>query len=738
MDSDDDADLARAIALSMQEAAASAKSTKYKPAPAPKTATARKEREKEREVFVISSDEEEVVEVSPVAAKAKSTAKAQAGGSSKAVEAVKDAEPKAGAGPLSFLGDRAQMERERVARQKRLRPPSPPPAPPGSSGGDDDDSEDDDDGASGSEGSARKRARLGDAPSTTDAKTADGRRLFPDGAILRVDTKYAENAQTGGAESIRLSDLLGPREALALAVLSAFVIDPTWLYGFFNPATPVVLVTDAAMCGGDPDAEEPTLKNVFPAWVRVCPPMPSSGGGYRGCMHIKLMLLFNKQENGGGMRVVVGSANLVPHDWRDVENYLFVQDLPRASPLAPTPSSSSTFPPASSAFPPMTAQQEAEIKAMKRREKPGEAFAAVLARALRAAGVEEALGIMRRQGHTALPLPTLLPTSTSTSSSSKEKKTALEAGWDWARVRAALVPSVPGRWEGWAAVCGTGQPRLMRAVQALGCGLEGPPGNVKGKSAQSKPTWTVVAKGKGKGKAGKGKEGEGEWVLELDCLTSSIGTYTPPWLAAFRLCAGGRARALETWLDRGRRKTPSASGPTRILFPTLDTVRGTHMGEAGAGTVFCRRAQWEKIRVLVGDPEKGVEMRDARARSAPGVGMHTKMILGTLRAPAHEEPESETESDDSDIEVVEVKEPAQGKPHAWLYVGSHNFTASAWGTLSGSGFNPVLNVTNFELGVVLRLETSADAEKAVAWERPARRYARGDVPWIQEESPFFR
>jgi hypothetical protein len=33
-------------------------------------------------------------------------------------------------------------------------------------------------------------------------------------------------------------------------------------------------------------------------------------------------------------------------------------------------------------------------------------------------------------------------------------------------------------------------------------------------------------------------------------------------------------------------------------------------------------------------------------------------------------------------------EPAAG----WAYVGSHNFTPSAWGTLSGSSFNPILNV----------------------------------------------
>ena len=39
---------------------------------------------------------------------------------------------------------------------------------------------------------------------------------------------------------------------------------------------------------------------------------------------------------------------------------------------------------------------------------------------------------------------------------------------------------------------------------------------------------------------------------------------------------------------------------------------------------------------------------------------------------------------------AESKHPK--KPIGWAYVGSHNFTPSAWGTLSGSGFTPVLNV----------------------------------------------
>jgi tyrosyl-DNA phosphodiesterase-1 len=51
----------------------------------------------------------------------------------------------------------------------------------------------------------------------------------------------------------------------------------------------------------------------------------------------------------------------------------------------------------------------------------------------------------------------------------------------------------------------------------------------------------------------------------------------------------------------------------------------------------------------------------------------------------------DSDTDGSDVELVEPAAPA----HGWAYVGSHNFTPSAWGTLSGSAFNPVLNARRF-------------------------------------------
>ena len=67
-----------------------------------------------------------------------------------------------------------------------------------------------------------------------------------------------------------------------------------------------------------------------------------------------------------------------------------------------------------------------------------------------------------------------------------------------------------------------------------------------------------------------------------------------------------------------------------------------------------------------------------------------QMIIARLeeRSSAHQRSSGNKSNDsDSDIEVVE---PALG----WAYIGSHNFTPSAWGNLSGTAFNPVLNVSH--------------------------------------------
>ncbi len=65
------------------------------------------------------------------------------------------------------------------------------------------------------------------------------------------------------------------------------------------------------------------------------------------------------------------------------------------------------------------------------------------------------------------------------------------------------------------------------------------------------------------------------------------------------------------------------------------------------------------------------------------------MIVGLLQKNSLITKLKAGESTDVDSGGIEVVEPAMG----WVYVGSHNFTQAAWGTLSGSAFNPVLNAS---------------------------------------------
>ena len=51
----------------------------------------------------------------------------------------------------------------------------------------------------------------------------------------------------------------------------------------------------------------------------------------------------------------------------------------------------------------------------------------------------------------------------------------------------------------------------------------------------------------------------------------------------------------------------------------------------------------------------------------------------------------DTESD-NDIEIIDGDGKEKRQVIGWTYVGSHNFTPSAWGTLSGSVSTPTFNV----------------------------------------------
>jgi len=76
---------------------------------------------------------------------------------------------------------------------------------------------------------------------------------------------------------------------------------------------------------------------------------------------------------------------------------------------------------------------------------------------------------------------------------------------------------------------------------------------------------------------------------------SSIGAYSAAWLSEFSLSGRGCSPEASLNASKSRRAaTPMPSSNTlKILFPTWDWVRNSVLGEAGGGTMFCRKRSWE-------------------------------------------------------------------------------------------------------------------------------------------------
>ncbi|THG97927.1 hypothetical protein EW026_g4163 [Hermanssonia centrifuga] len=406
MDGFDDEEIARAIALSLQE-------TSQVPA-----------KSKAVEVIEIQDDSDD--EVSPSHSKAATEVEVSGMRPSTRTSCAKSTSSSTREVPLTrpggaFLFDRAQLERERLARQKRLRPDIVH-----NRGNEDEEDEEVE------EQPNAKRQRF--SPSLTSAQRANmpssstrsvastsvntnliaqsgsaaGRSesLFWEGELRQTANKHVD-LDKDVRPVFRLTEILAPRDEIMFAIVSAYVINFPWLYALFNPRTPVIAVTH------DPQGNE-TIKEVLPEWIKTTPFLR----GGRGCMHMKFMLLFYKS---GRLRIVVSTANLLEIDWRDIENSVWVQDVSLRSTPIPHDSKAADFP---SAF----------------------------TRVLRAVNVAPALLTLSKNGHENLPLRRLED---------------LRSKWDFSKLKAQLVPSLAGKHEGWHQVLQTGHTALMKAVRDL-------------------------------------------------------------------------------------------------------------------------------------------------------------------------------------------------------------------------------------------------------------------------------
>lgn len=60
--------------------------------------------------------------------------------------------------------------------------------------------------------------------------------------------------------------------------MSSYALDFPWIYEFFDPSVPVIMVAQPD------DSGQATIKNVLPHWIRATPFLR---GGF-GCQHMKV------------------------------------------------------------------------------------------------------------------------------------------------------------------------------------------------------------------------------------------------------------------------------------------------------------------------------------------------------------------------------------------------------------------------------------------------------------------
>nr|XP_011470842.1 PREDICTED: uncharacterized protein LOC101310569 isoform X2 [Fragaria vesca subsp. vesca] len=228
--------------------------------------------------------------------------------------------------------------------------------------------------------------------------------------------------------------------------------------------------------------------------------------------------------------------------------------------------------------------------------------------------------------------------------------------------------------------------------------------------------------------------GQYKWPESLESEfvygASSIGSINAKFLAEFSAAAGKKSFQFDSeesdpewgcWNARHESKDPSI----RIIFPTIERVKNARSGIFPSKRVLCfSEKTWQRLRTVD-------ILHDAIPHPYDRVGypMHTKVARRRFQ--------SRTDASSC----------------GWVYCGSHNFSAAAWGrsistpsSLKTNGIGNVnsspdhmLHICNYELGIIFtfpQTETDSNANQnstnlddvVLPFVVPAPKYKRGDRP----------
>jgi tyrosyl-DNA phosphodiesterase-1 len=190
---------------------------------------------------------------------------------------------------------------------------------------------------------------------------------------------------------------------------------------------------------------------------------------------------------------------------------------------------------------------------------------------------------------------------------------------------------------------------------------------------------------------------------EIYYQTSSLGSTSEAWIRDFyNSCLGLEPHSLiNKKRKRGEREDLP---PLRILFPSQDTVKFSTCKEVASSICFNRK-YWKNF------PKQVIR----HCHSLTGSLMHSKIILSL----------AEKDFISGKVYIRDSKE----KSDSWIYIGSHNCTLSAWGSITK---NQDLYMRNWELGIIFGVsDVINDQEYKVPFIFPPKTYLPDQEPWVR-------
>lgn len=400
-----------------------------------------------------------------------------------------------------------------------------------------------------------------------------------------------------------------------------------------------------------------------------------------GTYHAKFALIFTTD---GWLRVVVTTANFIPIDWMWNENTVFMQDFPlKGQTLGGD-----------------TSEQK-------------QGFQSDWTWFLYKLKLNKSLKLVADH-MSDTPLPNVDAVNK----------------WDFSRSKARLISSISETYSGLENIRKVGHFRLADLIRQAGCGIDN--------------NDDLMTK--------RGDSIKHEWYVDIECQGSSLGAYKPPWGNEFYNSACGRFNLLPGLEDdakalKGKRKSKNNEWPPiKILYPTQNMALNNRGSISLGGNFFMDNQKWSNKDFPRDAMYRNPSKRGAiftHAKSICGILKHKHLIsksriAGKSKKTENGEKVTFTSDEESDLSATESEPEEKSTENnvagGWVYIGSHNFTPSAWGRLTKAG---KLNIANCELGVFLPLYgddkvSNALADEYLTYSRPVVRYDDEDMPWTRE------